>query len=106
MSKSVNVWGSVCLCVCSCLCASEDYWHEAQTLPDILTFDASSRTIGTWTTDTKQRKKWRQKINLSAFTSCYLMCRLIYFTITFFWLKGTLVLTLGLDAGWRRGVGL
>lgn len=53
MSKSVNVWGSVCLCVCSCQCASEDDWKKVQILPDILTVDASSRTIGTWTTVTK-----------------------------------------------------
>lgn len=29
-----------------------------------------------------------------------------YFTITYIWLKSAVVLTLGLDADWRRGAGL
>lgn len=99
MSKSVNVWGSVCLCVFLSVC-SEDYWHEAQSLPDILTFDASSRTIRAWTTKTKRR----QKINLSAFTPRFF--HVLSNLFHYFWLKGTIVLTLGLDAGWRRDAGL
>ena len=94
--------GGASACVCSCLCVSEDYWHEAQTLPDILTFYASSRTIGAWATD---GKKQRQKINLTAFTP-FFMWHLIYFTNTFFCVKGTIELTWGLDAGWRRDAGL
>lgn len=64
-------------------------------LPDILIFDPPARTVGawTWTTDAKQR----QKINSSAFTHWSFRMNLF---------SGAVELTLGLDAGWRRGAGL
>lgn len=96
------------LCMSGGVCVSVCVWLAClQTLPDILSLDASSGTVGTWTADGGKKKEKTKSGNKSVrsyimfFKLCQTRC-----SLTFSGSQVSVILTLGQGAGWRRGVGL